>query len=246
VCGRYASTRPPAELAELFQVAEIKTQPLEPNWNVAPTQPVYAVAVSRGVRQLGTFRWGLVPSWAPNPAVGARMINARAETVATKPAYRDALTRRRCLVPADAFYEWAATVASGAGLAGQEGSAGPAGPVRKQPYAIARRDGAPLAFAGLWEVWHDPTGGAPLRTCVIITTDANDLLRPVHDRMPVVLPPEAGDRWLDREYREVDALVRMLVPAPAEEFAIWPVGRDVNRADASGPELLAPLDAGRG
>jgi putative SOS response-associated peptidase YedK len=241
VCGRYTSTRPPAELAEQFHATEIKAQPLEPNWNVAPTQPVYAVAESRGVRQLGVFRWGLVPSWAPNPAVGARMINARAETVATKPAYRQALSRRRCIVPADAFYEWAASGPSGPAAEGTRRAG-------KQPYAIARRDGAPLAFAGLWEVWHDPSdpGGAPLRTCVIITTDANDRLRPVHDRMPVVLPPLAWDRWLDRDYHDADALMRLLVPAPADEFVVWPVGRDVNHADANGPELLAPVDAGTG
>jgi putative SOS response-associated peptidase YedK len=236
VCGRYASARPPAELAEQFHVAEIKAEPLEPNWNVAPTEPVYAVAESRGVRQLGTFRWGLVPSWAPSPAVGARMINARAETVATKPAYRQALARRRCIVPADAFYEW--SVIGG-------GEATGARRPRKQPYAIARRDGAALAFAGLWEVWHDADDpdGPPLRSCVIITTSANDLVRPVHDRMPVVLPPAAWDRWLDREYQDVDGVSRWLVPAPPDEFVLWPVGTEVNKADANGPHLLVPVES---
>lgn len=239
MCGRYASARSPAELAEQFGVAEIKTQPLEPSWNVAPTDPVYAVAESRGARQLGMFRWGLVPSWAPSPAVGARMINARAETVATKPAYRHALARRRCIVPADAFYEWAVV---------EPGDAVPEGTrarrPRKQPYAIARRDGAPLAFAGLWEVWHDPDdpAGAPLRSCVIITTSANDLVRPVHDRMPVVLPPEVWDRWLDRDYDDVGVLTRLLVPAPPDDFVLWPVGTDVNHAGANGAQLLVALD----
>jgi putative SOS response-associated peptidase YedK len=233
VCGRYASTRPPAELAEQFHVAEIKAEPLEPNWNVAPTEPVYAVAESRGVRQLGVFRWGLVPSWASSPAVGARMINARAETVATKPAYRQALARRRCIVPADAFYEWAVV---------GEPEAGSRRP-RKQPYAIARRDGAPLAFAGLWEVWHDRDDpqSQPLRSCVIITTAANEVLRPVHDRMPVVLAPEVWDRWLDRDNEDVGDLSRLLVPAPDEQFVLWPVGTDVNHAVANGAHLLVPL-----
>jgi putative SOS response-associated peptidase YedK len=238
VCGRYTSSRSPAELAEQFDVAEIKTEPLEPSWNVAPTQPVYAVAESRGVRQLGTFRWGLVPSWAPSPAVGSRMINARAETVATKPAYKQALARRRCIVPADAFYEWAPTAPAPEPAADKRrGGAG-----RKQPYAIARRDGGPLAFAGLWEVWHDPAdpGAESLRTCVIITTGANELVRPLHDRMPVVLPPEVWDRWLDRDFEDVDALTKLLVAAPAPDFALWPVGPEVNRADANGPHLLVP------
>ena len=237
VCGRYASARPPAELAQLFHVAEIKAEPLDPNWNVAPTEPVYAVAESRGVRQLGLFRWGLVPSWAPSPAVGARMINARAETVATKPAYRQALARRRCIVPADAFYEWAVVEK------GQPPSTSTR--PRKQPYAIARRDGGPLAFAGLWEVWHDPDdpGGPPLRSCVIITTSANDAVSAVHDRMPVVLPPEAWDRWLDRDDQDVDGVSRLLVPAPPDDFVLWPVGTEVNKADANGPHLLVPLES---
>ena len=237
MCGRYASTSRPADLAEQFHVAEVKAEPLDPNWNVAPTDPVYAVAESRGVRQLGTFRWGLVPSWAESPAVGARMINARAETVATKPAYRQALARRRCIVPADAFYEWAPVAQPVDQPVGKQARP------RKQPYAIARRDGRPLAFAGLWEVWHDrdDPGGPPLRSCVIITTGANDLVRPVHDRMPVVLPPEAWDRWLDRDNQDVDAVSRFLVPAPAEDFTRWPVGSEVNKADADGPQLLVPL-----
>src|SRR3954453_8616480 len=187
MCGRYMSTTPPAALAEEFGVAVEQIaldDDLEPRWNVAPTLPVLAVAESRstGQRRLGTFRWGLGPSGAGGAAGGGPMINARAETVATKPAFRDALVRRRCIIPADAFYEWKAT-----------------GGRTRQPYAIARRDGKPLAFAGLWELWRDAANpeAPPLRSCVIITTTANGLLAAVHERMPVVLPESAWGTWLD-------------------------------------------------
>jgi putative SOS response-associated peptidase YedK len=229
VCGRYTSTTAPADLAEHFGVEEIKAEPLDPSWNVAPTQDVYAIAERGGVRQMGTFRWGLVPSWAKNPSVGAKMINARAEGLATKPAYRAALIRRRCIIPADGFYEW------------QVVEAGPK-PV-KQPYAIRHRDGRPLAFAGLWEVWRDPTvpdGDGLVRTCAIITTAANELLAPVHNRMPVVLPPESWSTWLDREFQDSTALSTKLVAAPSDHFELWPVGTLVNHAQANGPELWEP------
>src|SRR3954447_13352156 len=165
MCGRFTSTTPPALLAEQFVVDDVALDDdLAPRWNVAPTLPVLAVAESRtsGTRRLGTFRWGLVPSWAPDLSVGSRMINARSETVATKPAYAESFRRRRCIIPVDSFYEWQ----------GGEGKA-------RQPYAIAHRDGSPLAFAGLWAAWRDPNGPAgapPVRTCTIITTTANTRL----------------------------------------------------------------------
>jgi len=234
MCGRYTSTTAASVLAEVFTVDEIKTDELPVRFNVAPSQPVYAIAARRSrhegeiaPRQLGTFRWGLVPSWAGDPSVGNRMINARAETVATKRAYRAALARRRCIIPADAFYEWQVVEAGGHRT--------------KVPHAIRRRDGRPLAFAGLWEVWHPPDGQQPvLRSCVIITSPANGLLAPVHDRMPVELPPAAWDGWLDPANDDVAALQRLLVPAPSEDFVMWPVTTLVNRADNEGPELLEP------
>ena len=230
MCGRFTSTTPPTVLAETFAVDELRLDDdLVPRWNVAPTLPVLAVAESRrnGARRLGTFRWGLVPRWAESPAVGSRMINARAETVSTKPAYREALVRRRCIIPADAFYEWKV-------IDGRP----------KQPYAIARRDGAPLAFAGLWDVWRDPndTDAPPLQTCVIITTEANDRLAAIHHRMPVVLPDGAWDRWLDPSNEDVDTLLALLVPAPADDFVTWPVRLLVNKATNEGPELIEPID----
>src|ERR1700730_2484324 len=173
MCGRFTSTSSPARLAERFAVDEVKAEPLPIRYNVAPTQPVYAIAESRGEhprRMLGTFRWGLVPSWAKNPAIGSKMINARAEGVATKTAYKQALARRRCIIPADAFYEWQVVDGVGAKAA-------------KLPHAIRRRDGEPLAFAGLWEVWRDPDGER-LRSCVIITTAANNLVGTLPDPLP--------------------------------------------------------------
>jgi putative SOS response-associated peptidase YedK len=232
MCGRYTSTSTTTELATAFGVEEVKTDELPLRYNVAPTQPVYAVAerrVERGapIRQLGTFRWGLVPSWAKDPSVGARMINARSETVASRSAYRDALVRRRCIIPADGFYEWQVT---GDGR----------GQRHKVPHFIRHRDGTSLAFAGLWEVWRRDPGGDPLRSCVVITTTANELLAPLHNRMPVVLSPDAWDSWLDRANDDVEALRRLLVPAPAADFEAYPVGPLVNNVANDGPELVWP------
>ncbi|MGH8977265.1 MAG: SOS response-associated peptidase, partial [Acidimicrobiia bacterium] len=202
-------------------------------YNVAPTLEVPVVAVSRGKRVLDQVRWGLVPSWAKDMSIGSRQINARAESVATKAAYKRAFVKRRAIVPADGFYEWEKL----------EGSK------RKQPWFIRRKDGEPLAFAGLWEIWHDPQVGddAPrIRTFTIITTEANDLLQPIHDRMPVVLPESEWDRWLDPEFEDVDALRHLLVPAPDADFEMWPVSNLVNKADNEGAELLEPVEVASG
>ncbi len=210
----------------MFDAEEIKVdEPLPPRYNVAPTDPLYAVATGRppAGRQLGLFRWGLVPSWAEDVSVGNRMINARAETVAVRAAYRDALVRRRCIIPADAFYEWQ----------------------QRRPFAVRQRDGKPMAFAGLWEVWRGPSQDSEesvVRSCVIITTAANSLLAPIHNRMPVVLDPSAWDEWLDPDYRDVDGLQGLLVPAPPAQFELWPVSTRVNNVRNDGPELLERLD----
>jgi putative SOS response-associated peptidase YedK len=239
MCGRYTSTSPPPILAEQFVVDEVKLDDdLEPRWNVAPTLPVLVVAESRssGKRRLGTMRWGLVPSWAKDIAVGNRMINARAETVSSKPAYKRALSRRRCIIPADAFYEWK--------VVGETTTKTGRKKQLKQPYAIARADGQPLAFAGLWEVWHDPENpdGDPLRSCVIITTEANEALSSIHDRMPVVLGPEDWDRWLDPDVEDPEKVTGLLVPAPSGDFVTWPVRPLVNSPGNEGEELIEPAD----
>jgi putative SOS response-associated peptidase YedK len=234
MCGRYTSSSTLADLAEVFEVDEIRTEPLPPRYNVAPTLDVYAVAVRgrndrvKGPRRaLGTFRWGLVPSWAQDRSVGSRLINARAESVATKPAFRSALDRRRCLIPADAFYEWQRQPGGG-----------------KLAYAIRRRDGRPMAFAGLWEVWRDPLDADAdlLRTCAIVTTAANALMAPLHDRMPVILDPGQWGTWLDPATGAAAAR-QLLVPAAADSLEAYPVSSLVNNVRNEGPELLDPLPA---
>jgi putative SOS response-associated peptidase YedK len=235
MCGRYTSTSTPAELAALFKVEDVRAEELPARYNVAPSQLVYAIAERKPrdedeqpQRQLGTFKWGLVPSWAKDPAIGNRMINARAETLATRNAYKAALARRRCIIPADAFYEWQVRESEGK--------------KSKLPYAIRHRDGSPLAFAGLWEYWRDrdDPDAEPLRTCVIITTDANKLLAPIHDRMPVVLPPKAWEQWLDPGNEDVKGLQRLLVPAPPQEFEAYPVSTRVNNVHNDDPGLIEP------
>ncbi|HEX5094882.1 MAG TPA: SOS response-associated peptidase [Acidimicrobiia bacterium] len=230
MCGRYVQVSSPTILAERFQVETVRVTEKEPDYNVTPRADVPVVAVSRGERTLDLVRWGLVPSWAKDLSIGDKLINARADTVASKPAYKRAFVKRRCIVPADGFYEWKELAA-------------PAGTKKKvkQPYFIRRRDGEPLAFAGLWEIWHDPNVGddAPrIRSCVIITTDANDVLAPIHNRMPVVLPESEWGRWLDPEFNDVDALQKLLVPAPSDEFEAWEVTTLVNKPANNGPELL--------
>ena len=222
-------------MAAFFAAEEVKTEELPLRYNVAPSQLVYAIAERRRTddqphRQLGSFRWGLVPSWAKDPSIGNRMINARAETLSSRNAYKRALVRHRCIIPADAFYEWQIRE-----LEGRR---------QKAPYVIRHRDGSPLAFAGLWEVWHDAED-QPLRTCVIITTEANRLLAPIHDRMPVVLPPDAWDEWLDPENQDVSRLQKLLVPAPAKEFEAYEISTLVNNVRHEGPDLIEPIEQGR-
>jgi len=242
VCGRYVSVSSPALLAERFHVTEVRLPEtaLEPNYNVAPRAEVPVIAERRvkgagegehgHVRVLDVVRWGLVPFWAKDVKVGDRMINARADRLASSNAFKRPFERRRCIVPADGFYEWEK-------IEGQR---------TKQPWFIRRRDGEPLAFAGLWEIWHDPDaaeGAPPLRSCTVITTEPNELLAPIHDRMPVVLPETAWDMWLDVENHDVRALRSLLVPIPAAELEAWTVSTMVNKADNNGPELIDAVAA---
>ena len=226
MCGRFVSASPPDEIARYFDAA-LGERLLEPSYNVAPTNEVYVVYETGEARKLDTMRWGLVPFWAKDPSVGAKMINARAETVATKNAYRKPLAKRRCIIPADGFYEWKK-------IPGQK---------TKQPMYIHRADGDRFAFAGLWEVWRNPErpDDEPLRTCTIITGPANEKVAEVHDRMPVMLPPDKWDTWLDPELHDVELLGKLLVPAPASIIAMHPVSTDVNRVTNKGPELIKPL-----
>jgi putative SOS response-associated peptidase YedK len=226
MCGRYVSSSQPDEIAKYFGASLGETL-LDPSYNVAPTNDVYVVLETGETRRVETMRWGLVPFWAKSPAVGAKMINARAETLATKNAYRSALAKRRCIIPADGFYEWMK-------VPGQKA---------KQPMFIHRADGDRFAFAGLWETWRDPEkpDDPPMHSCTIITGPANEAIEPVHDRMPVMLPPDAWDTWLDNEVRDAAVATKLLVPAPASIITMHAVSTDVNRVANKGASLIDPV-----
>jgi putative SOS response-associated peptidase YedK len=241
VCGRFVTASSPALLADRFGIddvdASVAAGEAGPDYNVSPRAPVVIVRQHEGRRVLSRVRWGLVPSWAKDVRVGDHMINARAETLAGKPAYKRAFARKRCLIPADGFYEWQRTR-----------GAGGAKP-RREPYFIHRRDGEPMAFAGLWEVWKVPDDADPalagpdgwMRSCVIVTTAANDTLASIHDRMPVILPESAWSQWLDPDENDVDALARLLVPVPPAVLETYPVSALVNNARHNGAELARPI-----
>jgi putative SOS response-associated peptidase YedK len=226
MCGRYVSSSKPDEIAQYFGASLGETL-LDPSYNVAPTNDVYVVLETGETRRVETMRWGLVPFWAKSPSVGAKMINARSETLATKNAYKSALSKRRCIIPADGFYEWKK-------IPGQK---------TKQPMFIHRADGDRFAFAGLWEVWRDPErpDDPPLHSCTIITGPANDAITPVHDRMPIMLPPDAWDTWLDRVVKDLAVASKLLVPAPSSIIAMHPVSTDVNRVSNKGAALIEPV-----
>ena len=251
MCGRYASSRQPEDLVEEFDVPQHDLPRLDPDYNVAPTKPVYAVVErppreeSTGTadeagprdpeRQLRVLTWGLVPFWANDPAIGSRMINARVETVAEKPAFRRAFERRRAILPADGYYEWYPT---------EELTR--AGKPRKQPYFIAPTDGGVLAMAGLYEIWRDPDRAEddPDRfrwTCTVLTTRAEDSLGHIHERMPMMLTPDRYDAWLDPRVGDRDTLLGLLEPAAPGRLEARPVSTLVSNVRNNGPELVAPL-----
>jgi len=234
MCGRYLLRSPVDALRRAFGFVE--TPNLAPRYNIAPTQAAPAVRQRRepaGERTIQLLRWGLVPSWAKDLTIGARLINARAESLAEKPSFRSAFRKRRCLVPADGFYEWRA-----------EGK-------RKQPYLIARRDEAPFAFAGLWERWtpkEKGTGPEFIDSFTIVTTDANALLKPLHERMPVILAPSDYSRWLDPD-ATIENLTSLLRPAPENWLEFYPIDPRVNAVrndDAKLIEAVGPHTAALG
>jgi putative SOS response-associated peptidase YedK len=220
VCGRYTLRTPVETLAEEFGITgplpEVPTR-----FNVAPTQEVAAVLEEGEQRKLEMLRWGLIPSWADDPAIGNRMINARSETAAQKPSFRSAFRKRRCLVLADGFYEWQKT-ASG-----------------KQPYYIRMGDGSPFAFAGLWESWGKH--GEEVRSCTILTTEANGLVGEIHHRMPVILPAEEYDLWLDPDMGEAEPLLDLLRPYPDDVMEAYPVSRFVNSPSNDSEQCVESL-----
>lgn len=225
MCGRFTLRAPASVVAEQFALFEV--EPFSPRFNIAPTQPVAVVrarlaSTTRPGRDLAWMRWGLVPRRAKDVSVGNRMINARAESVMEKPAYRAALRERRCLIVADGFYEWK-----------KEGRG-------KRPYFLRMRDDRPFAFAGLWQTWKSPED-ASLESCVLLTTDPNSLVAAIHDRMPVILKPADCDRWLDPDFDETDSLRALFCPYANEEMIAYPVGSYVNSPTHDDPRCVEPL-----
>lgn len=222
MCGRFTLHTPAESVAELFDLPEV------PNWapryNIAPTQrvPVVSVGAEGGGRSFRTLTWGLVPSWSRDPKMGARMINARGETVQSKPSFRAAFRQRRCLILADGFYEWKRI---------ERG---------KQPYFISMGDGRPFALAGLWERWKPPDG-EPLDTCTIITTQPNELLEPIHDRMPVILDASSYDEWMDPDHPDPERLGELLRPFSSQRMTAFPISKQVNSPSNDSPECIEPL-----
>jgi putative SOS response-associated peptidase YedK len=220
MCGRFTLTVKAEKTADFFGLAEVPVLP--PRYNIAPTQPVMVITTSDQGRLASLYRWGLIPSWATDLAIGNRLINARADTVATKPAFRSAFKQRRCLVIADGFFEW-----KGAGK-------------KKQPYYFHLRDGRPFAFAGLWERWQKGDEQEIL-SCALITTEANDVVRNVHDRMPVILPSAAYDQWLSPGVPDPAAFRSLLLPYSADEMTATAVGLQVNNPRFDDPTCIKPL-----
>jgi putative SOS response-associated peptidase YedK len=245
MCGRYASSRKAEDLVEEFEIDKVEVkEELQPDYNVAPTKQVYAVVQrpedredkeGTSERQLRTLKWGLVPFWAKDPAIGNKMINARMETVHEKPAFRRPFASRRCLLPADGYFEWYATEQKTK-----------AGKPLKQPFFIHPADGSVMAMAGLYEIWKDPTrdDDDPLRflwTCTVLTTRAEDAVGHIHDRMPLLVERDRYDAWLDPAVSDVDELKKLLVPAAPGRLEAYPVSTAVNSVRNNGAELLDPL-----
>lgn len=230
MCGRFTLTQPAEQIADAFNLPT--APPLEPRYNIAPTQPAPAVVIAGGQpeREFRLFYWGLIPSWAKDIKMGARLINARAETVAEKPSFRTALKRRRCLIVADGFYEWKRSETG------------------KQPYYFYVGNSktpearSPFGFAGLWEHWESADGDT-IDSCTILTTAANDLLRPIHDRMPVILQPQDYDLWLDPTVQTPEVLQPLLRPLPADIMDSYPVSSRMNNARTDDPDCIQPLQA---
>ena len=224
MCGRYTLISAPQIIRALFRYGEQPNFP--PRYNIAPTQPIAIVRLREGRREFALARWGLLPSWVKDPKAFSLLTNARGESVSEKPAFRNALKRRRCLIPADGFYEWKAAGA------------------RKQPYFIHAKSGAPLAFAGLWETWIGPNG-EEFDSAAIVTTSANHTLSDLHNRMPVIVPPQAFDFWLGQPHVEgkddLAAAQALIAPAPEDLLEVFPVSTDVNRVANDNANLLQPV-----
>jgi putative SOS response-associated peptidase YedK len=224
MCGRMTQQLSSQEYADYFSAQDTLFD-LGAHYNVAPTQVAAVVLEEDHRRVVAGLRWGLVPPWAPDLSIGSKMINARAETVSEKPSFRKAFQRRRCIVPANSFYEWKRTGST------------------KIPFAVGKHDGSPLALAGLWETWRDKDADRQVRTFTILTTEANTLMQPIHDRMPVILPDTVWSEWLDPANEDIAALSSLLVPYPADQMRAYPISTLVNNVRNDGPELIRPIEA---
>lgn len=224
MCGRYVLRSSIIKIANHFGVPTPAGFEFTPCYNIPPSFAVPTVHKEAAAPALSLMKWGLIPSWAKTPAIGNKLSNARAETVASKPSFRSAFKHRRCLIPATGFYEWKKITD------------------RKQPFFIHLLNQEVFAFAGLWETWHDPQGDE-VHTCAIITTEANAVMEPIHNRMPVILDPADYDRWLDTDTFDADSLQSLLVPFPADEMAAYPVSTDVNSPRNQGKTLIEPVPA---
>jgi putative SOS response-associated peptidase YedK len=222
MCGRFTLTVDPAELQDAFTDFTFPAQ-FSPRFNIAPTQPILAIP-NDTKNTADFFVWGLIPSWAKDPSIGQRLINARAETLGEKPSFRGGFKYKRCLILADGFYEWQAQI----------------GAKTKIPHYIHLKDRQPFAFAGLWDEWHAPDGGS-LRSATIITTEPNELMMKLHNRMPVILDPADYSEWLDPAPRTPDSLAALLKPFPADRMAAYPVSTMVNAPANDRPELVVPV-----
>jgi len=221
MCGRFTLTVDPAELQDTFSNYTFPSR-FAPRFNIAPSQPVLAIP-NDGTNTADFFIWGLIPMWAKDPSIGNRLINARGETIAEKPSFRGSFKHKRCLILADGFYEWKAS------------------PVKKTktPYFIHMKDRSPFAFAGLWDAWESPDGSS-IRTCTIITTEPNELMATLHNRMPVILHPRDHAKWLDASHQTPENLLTLIKPYPADVMSAHPVSTLVNKPENDSPELVVP------
>ena len=221
MCGRFTQKADQKTIKKEFKVESLQDAILKPRYNIAPTQTIAAVLESDGERIVGTLRWGLIPSWAKDESIGNKLINARAETLIEKPSFKNAFRSQRCIIPASGFYEWQKT-AKGA----------------KQPFYFYLKDKEIFGFAGLYDQWLDKESGEQIETCTIITTEANKVLEPIHDRMPVILKPNDYDQWLDAKEKDTDKLQKLLIPYPATEMTSYQVSKSVNIPSNDSPDLI--------
>ena len=228
MCGRFSNTSKPGAYEKEFKIGKKNPDIFRVRYNIAPSQMIDVVRADEDRHIVDQLKWGLVPAWAKDPNIGSRMINARAETLAEKPSFRNSFKQRRCIIPASGFFEWQKKAGGGGG---------------KQPFYFYVREKDLFGFAGLWEEWLDQESGELLETCTIITTEANEVLKPVHERMPVILKPSDYDLWLDPEENNTERLQKILVPYPAKEMGSHPVSKNINYPDNDSSDLIKPINS---